>query len=117
VTKAVLPDLSLALQLLLDNLVVAVVFRRLDSSEPIEFRVATENQSHIEGGNGRLAVYLAASDLDFVRHFFLRYYRDGFADVDHIDIQNSDGGYTTFYAEQSVPPVSAEEAKRLLGME
>ena len=60
---------------------------------------------------------LTTSDLDFVRHFFLRFYRDGLAEVDHIDVQTGDGGYIIFCAELSVPPLSAEEAERLLGVE
>ena len=117
VTKGILADWSISLQLLQDGLVDAVLFRRIDSSEKIELCIATENQSHVNEYKDRVVVSLTKSDLDYIRSFFLRYYRDGVAEVDHLDIQNSDGGYTTFCAEQSVPPVSAGEAKRRLNME
>jgi hypothetical protein len=60
---------------------------------------------------------LTPGALDFVRHFFLRYYRDGVAEVDHIDVQNCDGGYTTICAQDSAPAVSEKEAKRRLGLD
>jgi len=36
--------------------------------------------------------------------------------VDHIDIETEEGAYVIFSVEESVPPVSSEEAKRRLDM-
>ena len=47
VTRAALPDWSICLQLLQENLVEAVGFRRLDSSDRIEIYVVTGSQSSI----------------------------------------------------------------------
>lgn len=60
------------------------------------------------------------NDLDRLRHFFLKYYRDGVADVDHLDLEaiNADTEkkdiYITFRVPDSRPPVSPEEAERRL---
>ena len=64
----------------------------------------------------RLIVAISAGSLDFVRHFFLRYYRGGVAEVDRKDIETDEGGYVVFAADDFTLPVSAQEAKRRLGM-
>jgi hypothetical protein len=53
-----------------------------------------------------------------LRCFFLRYFRDGFAEVDHVDIDDTAnaGGYLTFVVSEFAPPVSPDEAKRRLGL-
>jgi hypothetical protein len=65
---------------------------------------------------------IANNDLDRLRYFFLRYYRDGVADVDHLDLEAIDANtgkkdiYITFKVPDSKPPVSpAEAGRRLLG--
>jgi hypothetical protein len=63
---------------------------------------------------------ITKGDVEYLLHFFLRYYRDGMADVDHIDLPavNSDTGdkglYVTFKVQHSKPPVTPEEARRRL---
>jgi len=66
-------------------------------------------------------VRLTGNNLDYLRQFFLRYYRDGVAEVDHLDLEASDAEtgddevYVTFEVSESRPPLSPEEAKRRLG--
>jgi hypothetical protein len=65
-------------------------------------------------------IELTRANLDYLQHFFLRYYRDGVADVDHIDLEaiNGDTGakdiYVTFKVPDSRPTVRPEEAERRL---
>jgi len=60
------------------------------------------------------------SSLDYLQHFFLKYYRDGAAAVDHLDLEaiDIDTGdkqiYITLKVPDSVPPVSSKEAERRL---
>jgi hypothetical protein len=113
-SKAVLRDWCLCLQLLQENLVEAFILFHNDASHKIEFRIVTAGRSSVKGDEARLEVSLASADLDFVRPFFLRYYRDNVAEVDHLDIETDNGGYITFSVEEFVPPVSAEEVRRRL---
>jgi hypothetical protein len=70
---------------------------------------------------GRSQVVMTDNSIDYVQHFFLKYYRDGLAEVDHIDLQAVDAEtgnseiYVTFQVAESIPPVTGEEAKRRLG--
>jgi hypothetical protein len=65
---------------------------------------------------------IASSDLDYLLHFFLKYYRDGVAEVDHLDLQamsenvEEEESYITFIVPESVLPVNEEEAKKRLGL-
>lgn len=61
--------------------------------------------------------------LDYLLHALLKYYRDGQAEVDHIDLQtalsdsDNEDAYVTFAFADSATPISAEEAKRRLGID
>lgn len=61
---------------------------------------------------------ISPSQLDYVSSFFLKYYRDGVAEVDHIDLDAvaTDGGSNgvgiTLIVPDFAPPLSAEEAER-----
>lgn len=65
-------------------------------------------------------VVLTKNGLDHMCIFFLKYYRDGVADVDHLDLEAVDaetGGreiYITFQASESRTPMTPDEAKRRL---
>jgi hypothetical protein len=69
-----------------------------------------------------LLVYLSLHLLEYWVHFFLQYYRDGVAEVDHIDVEmdprhgDGRGVFLTFQVSNFLPPVSAEEARRKLGL-
>jgi len=69
--------------------------------------------------SSRLAV--SDAELEHLAHFFLKYVRDGFGEVDHVDIQVTEGksdreSYVTFTVSESAPPVSSAEARRRLGL-
>lgn len=63
---------------------------------------------------------LTRNNLDYVHQFFLKYYRDGVAEVDHLDLEAVDAEtgheeiYITFQVSESRPPLSPEEAKKRL---
>ncbi len=116
VAPASLKDWCLCLQLLNDNLVEAFTVRRVSSVKTMQVGRGEGGYSDTTCDANGLALKLSARDLDFARHFFLRYYRDAAAEVDHIDIETEEGGYVIFSVEESVPPVSSEEAKRRLDM-
>lgn len=67
----------------------------------------------------RLEVLLGGVELSRWLAFFLRYYRDGCAEVDHIDVEGAATGGGRFdlvlRVGRSDAPVSAEEARRRLG--
>ncbi|MCA3006187.1 MAG: hypothetical protein LW650_12055 [Planctomycetaceae bacterium] len=71
-------------------------------------------------GEGRRIV-LSQTALEYVMSFVLKYARDGMAEVDHVDldVDADDPGEAftlTLSATRSTPPVSAEEARRRLGL-
>lgn len=109
-------DWCLSLQLLQENLVEAIIFRVDKPQQRVEVTVGVATRCDI-GQDGTVYIILNTRNLDFVRHFYLRYYRDGVAEVDHIDIETDEGVYITFKVEESLPPVSLDEAKRRLGMD
>lgn len=62
-------------------------------------------------------------EFDFLLSFFLKYYRDGVAEVDHIDIEGlaysreseeAEESYITFQMKDYQPQMSAEEMQRVL---
>jgi hypothetical protein len=66
---------------------------------------------------------LSSTELEYWLCFFLRGVRDGMAEVDHIDVEAdpSSGselpGFFVLKVPNAAPPVSAEEARRRLGLE
>lgn len=69
----------------------------------------------------RLTLTLSDTELGYWLLYFLRYYRDGVADVNHIDLEAASnapsGGVVDVRVRvaRAVPPVSPEEARRRLG--
>ena len=116
VSPSTLTDWCLCLQLLHENLIEAFVFLSCASSHLVEVTFGDTSHYGSICQRDRLTVVLCERDLDYARHFFFRYYRDGIAEVDHIDIQAEGGDYITILVEEPIPPVSSEEAKRRLGM-
>lgn len=116
ISPANLRDWCLCLQLLHDKLVEALVFPQSSPSRQVEITCGKKSNFGLKVSSDRLEVIFCERDLDYARHFFLRYYRDGAAEVDHIDIQTEHGDYITITVEEYAPPVSPEEARRRLGM-
>lgn len=107
----------LSLQLLHDHLTDSCVFLLPNAKGKLEIQRATTSTHRT--GNGTHLICLSANALDYLRCFFLKYFRDGFAEVDHVDIddQERDGGYLTFSVLASSPPVSSEGARQRLGLD
>lgn len=66
-------------------------------------------------------VKITAGDLDYLLHFFLKYFRDGVAEVDHLDLDvesktNDQESTITFRVPVSAQPLSAEVARKRLGL-
>jgi hypothetical protein len=115
--------ISLGLTLLTEALVEEVVLRpatglwalRLrGSGEPRDILLRRCDNAGLEMALGRIA-------LEALLVFFLKYYRDGRADVDHLDMEATwDTGNAcdvTLKVSRYKPPVSAEEARKRLGLD
>jgi hypothetical protein len=92
-----------------------------------DFAMCLEQKSDYEENrlvrsHGFVAIQLTATELERLVDFFLRYYRDGVVEVDHIDIEANENvpgrmdAYVTIFVQDYRPSVSAEEAKRKLGV-
>lgn len=69
---------------------------------------------------GKLTVEVSQVELERWVHFFLSYFRDGYGEVDHIDVETVSAEVTrpitlTLKVPTALEPVSAEEAARRLG--
>lgn len=80
--------------------------------------------TRIEGGSidSNIDLRINERELEYVLRFFLEYYRDGVSLVDHIDIDIEDPSSrgmdfsVTLKVAHILPSVSAEEARRRLGL-
>jgi hypothetical protein len=85
---------------------------QVDSGDRAKTRITCNAQSS--------KVVITKNNLDYLRNFFLKYYRDGVAEVDHLDLeadddQNEDSKiYITFKVPDSRTPMTPGEAKRRL---
>lgn len=114
---------ALAITLLREQLATCVIFRRTRpnwilrlTSVSLRNREARFNWY----GQARLDVEIAQVELERWQAFFLKYYRDGVAEVDHFDVSglSSDGSSCELVVKvgNAAPPVSGEEARRRLGL-
>ena len=120
-----LADWCLGLCLLKEELIPVLVVHEEAAKGKLEIQLAgqtkhrAKTQASFESGATR--VRLAPDDLDCLLHFFLKYFRDGVAEVDHLDLDvesqtNNQDSTITFKVPESAQPLSAEEAKRRLGL-
>jgi hypothetical protein len=113
---------ALALSLLNENLVEAVVFRPAEPEWVVRFRKASsEQRARFKWyGKHRLEFEMGQVELERWLVFFLKYYRDGVAEVDHLDTEGTnDAGVShdlTLRVSLAADPVSEEEARRRLGL-
>jgi hypothetical protein len=109
-----------------EGLIEALLVGEEGTNRELEVRVLSEIKPHaraqasFETETTRLRITL--SDLDYLRHFFLKYYRDGVGEVDHVDLEvasatESSDASITFKVPEAVLPLSAEEAKKRLGLD
>lgn len=120
-----LRDWCLGLCLLKESLAEALIVSEERGEKKFELRMMeTSNiKTRIQAkfANGMMQLKITPGDLDYLLHFFLRYYRDGVAEVDHVDLQgvsvdDEEESYITFMVPEFIPPVNAEEAMRRLGL-
>jgi hypothetical protein len=82
--------------------------------------VSKEKSSVEVHDNRRFLMSMSRNDLDFIVCYLLAWYRDGFAEVDHIDLEligTEDRGRNctlVVRAEASRYPMNGEEAQRML---
>lgn len=117
ITAAALKDWALSLQLLQDELVDSIRFGSVGSGKHIEIRRSAIDSSSISHPAGDPRIEFEAHSLEFVRHFFLRYYRDGMAEVNHLDIELQGGHCLTITVDEYAPAVSADEMRLRLGLD
>ncbi len=117
---------TLALVMLRYMVVEAIVIHDPDNahSQLVEIRYDSRHQVSTPtfAFDNRLVLNLTDRDIDYWLIFFLRYCRDGIAEVDHLDVElDSESGDDTRLSiivavENSQPSVPGDEARRLLGL-
>ncbi len=106
----------LGLALLKEDLVENIVFVPNEGELSFILRLDTEAPSGaIKGAieNDAICVVLSDVTLDYLLSFSLKHYRDGYAEVDHIDLQTDfenlgNNIYVTLKFDISGPPVGGE---------
>jgi hypothetical protein len=120
-TNVTLSDWCLNLCLLKEGLVDALVLsgnRELEVQKDQSIDKADRAKVNIK--SSRVQIVVHPIELDYWLSFFLKYYRDGIAEVDHLDVEAIDVSkaheqlYVVFQVRDAAPPVSAEEARRRL---
>jgi hypothetical protein len=115
----------LGLCLLKEGLIPVLLVLEEAAKGKLEIKLAgqtkhrTKTQANFESDAIRIRMTL--DDLDYLLHFFLKFFRDGVAEVDHIDLEmesqtSSQDLTVTFKVPASVQPLSAEEARKQLGL-
>ncbi len=120
-----LADWCLGLCLLKEGLISVLLVHEEAAKGKIEIDLAGQTKHRartkaiFESDATRVSV--TSNDLDYLLHFFLKYYRDGVAEVDHLDLDvesqtNGHDSTITFKVPESLQPLSAGEAKKRLGL-
>jgi hypothetical protein len=125
VHEEALQELCLGLCLLSENLIESLVVSDERGEKVIKLRVGPKRENdpraRVSFKSNINLIELTRVSLGYMQHYFLRYYRDGVADVDSIDIQATDTDserddiYVTMRVANSRPSVSPEDAEKRLG--
>ncbi|HEX3627409.1 MAG TPA: hypothetical protein VH280_18540 [Verrucomicrobiae bacterium] len=118
-------DWCLGLCLLKECLVQTLIIKESGTKGKLEIERtdrkgdADRTQANFESEGTRLKI--TENDLDYLLHFFLKYYRDGWAEVDHIDLEalctaECQDSSNTFKVPESAAPLSVEAARKRLGL-
>lgn len=116
------PDqISLGLALLVEDLAEAVVWRSPQFGWVVRLRGQKAEGATLRSyGQHRIELSLGKIETERWFTFFLKYYRDGRAEVDHLDVEAGwdTGGRCDFTLKVSEfqAPVSEREARRRLGL-
>jgi hypothetical protein len=115
-------DLCLLRESLIDSLTI------IDEDGSYRLRVSLDpslaHRSTVSRSDSRGAdVFLSRTELDYWANFFLKYYRDGIGEVDHLDLEayprtpdTTRGLGIVLQIPNALPPISEEEARRRLGL-
>jgi hypothetical protein len=118
ISEESLPDWTLGLTLLKENLVQSVVFVTSDGSKKLEItQSASIGHAVAREKNGVITVELSVNQVEYIQAFFLKYFRDGVAEVDHLDLDvfhGSEETYFTIFVAKAAPALSPNEAKKKL---
>jgi hypothetical protein len=120
-----IPEWCLDLCLLENDLIQSVVI----TNDPGTFKLTISKNpslSRTERGrvkwhSGGAEIQISQTELDMWCDYFLRYYRDGIANVDHIDVdispkKDARGLFITFKVDSAVPSIPEKEARRKLNL-
>ncbi len=118
------PEIVVAeILLLLEGLVMELSLRHPQQHPRVRISVGeTSARASATVSDDGLHVGVSRTELESWMSFFLRYYRDGVAEVDHLDLEAhaSDGEAKTVYVLLRVgkfgQPLSGDEARRKLGL-
>ncbi len=126
VKREAVRDFSLGLCLLQEALVDVLIVADVNSKKSLKLRLKMRNEddqrSQMTVLQETATVDLPATALKYLLYFVLRYYRDGVAEVDHVDLETVGldtrqvSGYMVVKVDDFAAAVSPEEAARRLSM-
>lgn len=120
-TDVPISEWCLNLCLLKEELVDTLVF--LVGKQKLKFEIANIEGSagaHVFLHSNEVHVKVHPAELECWVNFFLQYYRDGVAEVDHIDVEaltigkEPEDTYIIFTVKDALPGMSSEEARKML---
>jgi hypothetical protein len=86
----------------------------------VDERISISHRATYQWRGGILDLAITPVELEFWTAFFGKYVDEGTGDVDHIDldvfVDATKSLFVTFKIPKAKPPVSADEARRLLGL-
>lgn len=116
-----IPEWCLNLCLLQFGLVDSLVFLVGKRKLKIELGdIADSRSANVLLAPNEVQIRVDPAEFECWLDFFFTYYRDGVAQVDHIDVEalligdQPEDIYVTFTVKDAVPPMSAEEARKIL---
>jgi hypothetical protein len=125
VRPAAVKDLTLGLCLLRETLIERLLIVSEATDIRLDLSAALSPQealgARLEQRKGTMRIQMNSRNLEYLQHFFLRYCRDGLAEVDHVDLEAISGqgsganAYITFKVFDSRPSLSPKEADEWLG--
>jgi hypothetical protein len=111
----------LGLALLKDGLIDALVVSEIDDRYKIHLEIAisvARGKIHGNLNSGAVHIQLIPVDIAYLLAMCLKYYRDGYAEVDHVDIESKlevdENAYVTVKFADYASSLSSEEAKKRL---
>lgn len=115
------PEVMVAeLELLVSGLAPSITLRHRSNKLQINVSCGdVAGRATAETTTEKLALTLSKTEIGYWLAYFARYYRDGVAEVDHIDVEavstKGVGVDVRLRVARSAPAVSPEEARRRLG--